>query len=196
MELLILCGGGMGQAAYDTARAMGCFQTIEVLDDLRTDVMGNLQQLEQWKSRFRCAYPAHGDPCVRAALYRRAKLLGYRFPPIVHPSAVVAPTVTMGEAVYIGPQSCVNPQAALGKGSIVNSGAVVEHHCRCGAFSHIAPGAVLLGGAMVGENALIGAGAVVLGKVKIGKFARLGAGAVAIYDIPDDATAVGVPAKL
>jgi len=196
MELLILCGGGMGQAAYDTACTMGCFSKIEILDDVRPDVMGNLDQLERWKGRFRCAYPAHGDPAVRAALYRRAGLLGYHFPPLVHSSAWVSPTVRVGEAAYIGPQSCVNTGAVIGKGCIVNSGAVVEHHSRCGAFSHIAPGATVLGGARVGDNTLVGAGAIVMNGITIGKNVRLGAGAVAVKDIPDDRTAAGVPAKL
>ena len=48
----------------------------------------------------------------------------------------------------------------------------------------------------VGNNVLIGAGAKVLGPIKIGDNARIAAGAVVIEDVPENATAVGVPAKI
>ena len=48
----------------------------------------------------------------------------------------------------------------------------------------------------LGDNVVVGAGAIVLGAVKIGEHARIGAGSVVITDIPANATAVGVPAKV
>lgn len=48
----------------------------------------------------------------------------------------------------------------------------------------------------IGENVLIGAGACILGDVKIGNNSRIGANAVVIRDVPENATAVGIPAKI
>ena len=48
----------------------------------------------------------------------------------------------------------------------------------------------------VGNNVLIGSGAKVLGPFKIGDNSRIAAGAVVLNEIPQDATAVGVPAKV
>lgn len=48
----------------------------------------------------------------------------------------------------------------------------------------------------VGNNVLIGAGAVLLGNIKIGNNVKIGANAVVLDDIPDNSTAVGVPAKI
>ena len=48
----------------------------------------------------------------------------------------------------------------------------------------------------VKKGALVAARAQVLGPVTIGERAKIGAGAVVITDIPADATAVGVPAKV
>ena len=48
----------------------------------------------------------------------------------------------------------------------------------------------------VGNNVLIGSGAKVLGPFKIGDNSRIAAGAVVLNEIPPDATAVGVPAKV
>jgi len=49
---------------------------------------------------------------------------------------------------------------------------------------------------IIGNNVRIGAGAKVLGSIRIGNNARIGANAVVLTDVPDGATAVGVPAKI
>jgi serine O-acetyltransferase len=48
----------------------------------------------------------------------------------------------------------------------------------------------------IGSGVFIGAGARVLGGIKIGDNASIGANAVVITDIPANATAVGIPAKV
>lgn len=49
---------------------------------------------------------------------------------------------------------------------------------------------------IIGNNVQIGAGAKILGGVRIGDNAKIGANAVVLIDIPDNCTAVGVPAKI
>jgi len=49
---------------------------------------------------------------------------------------------------------------------------------------------------IIGNNVRIGAGAKILGSIKIGNDVRIGANAVVLTDIPDGATAVGVPARI
>ena len=48
----------------------------------------------------------------------------------------------------------------------------------------------------VKQGAMLSANAQILGPVTIGKHTKIGAGAVVLKDIPDYATAVGVPAKV
>lgn len=48
----------------------------------------------------------------------------------------------------------------------------------------------------IGNNVLIGSGAKVLGPFKVGNNARIAAGAVVLDEVPENATAVGVPAKI
>lgn len=48
----------------------------------------------------------------------------------------------------------------------------------------------------IGNNVTIGAGAVLLGGIKIGNNVIIGANAVVLNDVPDNAIAVGVPAKI
>lgn len=48
----------------------------------------------------------------------------------------------------------------------------------------------------LGNNVLVGAGAKVLGSFKVGDNSRIAANAVVLNEIPDHATAVGVPARV
>lgn len=48
----------------------------------------------------------------------------------------------------------------------------------------------------IGNNVLIGAGAVILGDITVGNNVNIGANSVILKDVPDNSTAVGVPAKI
>ena len=53
-----------------------------------------------------------------------------------------------------------------------------------------------VGGPKIGSDCILGAGCVILGPIKIGNNVKIGANAVVLTDIPDNCTAVGVPAKI
>lgn len=48
----------------------------------------------------------------------------------------------------------------------------------------------------IGNNVLIGTGAKVLGPIKVGSNSRIAANSVVLNEIPEDSTAVGIPAKI
>ena len=49
---------------------------------------------------------------------------------------------------------------------------------------------------VIGDSVYIGAGAKVIGSVIVGDHAKIGANAVVLCDVPENAVAVGVPAKI
>lgn len=53
-----------------------------------------------------------------------------------------------------------------------------------------------MGNACVGDLSFIGAGAILLPGVKVGNNVKVAAGAVVTVDVPDEATCIGVPAKI
>jgi serine O-acetyltransferase len=53
-----------------------------------------------------------------------------------------------------------------------------------------------LQGPILGDNVYIGTGAKILGQIKIGNNVTIGANTVVLTDIPDNSTAVGVPARI
>ncbi len=48
----------------------------------------------------------------------------------------------------------------------------------------------------LGEGVVIGAGAKVLGPITIGAYAKIGSNAVVVKDVPPNATAIGIPARV
>lgn len=98
----------------------------------------------------------------------------------------------------------VNSGAQIGEGTMIDMNAVIGSRAVIGKTVHIGAGAVIAGvlepesaePVYIGDNAFVGANAVVLEGIKVGANAVVGAGAVVTRDIPENAVAVGVPAKL
>jgi serine O-acetyltransferase len=78
---------------------------------------------------------------------------------------------------------------------------VIGHHSKIGQYASVHQGVTIGGGGhggtfpVIGERVYFGAGAKIVGPVKIGNDVVIGANAVVTRDIPDDAVAVGIPAK-
>ena len=101
--------------------------------------------------------------------------------------------------VYIHPSTKIGMNLRLGYGG---SGTIIHKNCIIGNNCTLGTGVVLGGRSgikmvpVLHDNVYIGAGAKVLGPVTIGKNCKIGANAVVLQDLPDNATAVGVPAKV
>jgi len=54
----------------------------------------------------------------------------------------------------------------------------------------------IAGAPYICSGVYIGAGAKILGAIRIGKNSRIGANAVVLSDIPENSTAVGIPARI
>lgn len=100
----------------------------------------------------------------------------------------------------------IHPGAKIGKGLFIDHGmgVVIGETAEVGDNVTIYHG-VTLGGTgkdkgkrhpTVKDNVIIGAGAKVLGPIIIGNDVKIGANSVVLKDVPDNATAVGIPAKI
>lgn len=136
-----------------------------------------------------------GLPIIRQQLYDRFKGLGYNFATVVHPSAVIASEVVLGEGVQIMAGVVIQPGCHIGINSIINTRVAVDHDCIIGEHAHIAPGVTMSGGVTVGACSHIGTAATVIQGISIGKGCLIAAGAVVTKDIADGAKVRGVPAR-
>jgi UDP-3-O-[3-hydroxymyristoyl] glucosamine N-acyltransferase len=77
----------------------------------------------------------------RPQAYRRqTKKIGFKLPVIIHPKAVVAKDVEIGEGVFVAAGSVINPGTRIGRNAIINTSSSVDHDCEIGDFVHVAPG--------------------------------------------------------
>jgi len=81
-------------------------------------------------------------------------------------------------------------------GIVVHPDAVIGVNCLFFQQVTIGTGGSRSGCPRIGGHVDIGAGAKVLGGVVIGNHAKIGANAVVLCDVPDHATAVGIPARI
>ncbi len=99
-------------------------------------------------------------------------------------------------------------QAVIGRGTDFGPGFVVLHstgivingRVRGGRNVFLEHGVTIgeekRGVPTLGDDVFVGAGAKIFGGLKIGNGVRIGANAVVLTDIPDGATAVGIPARV
>ena len=131
----------------------------------------------------------------RVALLRTMQSLGLPAITIVHASAFVSKTATIGDGSQILANSSVCVDVSIGAGCIINTSASVDHDCILGEGVHIGPGAKLAGEISVGDGTFIGTGAIVLPGLTLGSDVIIGAGAVVTKNVDDHAKMVGNPAR-
>lgn len=139
---------------------------------------------------------AIGDNKIREKIYNKLINSGFSVISLIHPSAVISSSATIGEGSVVMAATIVNAEAKVGKGVILNSSCVVEHDCIIEDFVHISPKVALAGDVKVGRLSHIGIGSVAIQGVRIGLKSIVGAGSVIVRDIPSFSKAYGNPAKV
>ena len=204
-----LGAGGHARVVIDALRLMGGCELAGLLDADRTlwgtevlgiPVLGGDDLLPQLRAQG--VYHAFigvgttGTTVPRRRLYEEVRRQGFEVVRIIHPHAVISPSVHLGEGPTVLAAAVINAAARLGDDVIVNTGAIVEHECVLGHHVHIATGARLGGGVTVGDGTHIGLGASVRQGVRIGHDAIVGAGAAVVSDVSDRVVVAGVPARV
>lgn len=136
-----------------------------------------------------------GPNSLRTKIYQHFTQLGYSFKSVIHQTAIIASSVTLGEGVQMMAGTIAQTNVKIADNTIINTGAQIDHDCMIREHIHIAPGAVLSGAVTIGEGTHIGTGVTVIQNITIGKGCLIGAGAVVLKNIEDNKTAYGVPAK-
>lgn len=138
-----------------------------------------------------------GIPKVKEEIVRRLRPSSrLTFPSLVAPSALIGEDVTIGEGVVICDGTIVTSYVRLGAFTMLNLQVTVSQDCDLGEFVTVSPGANLSGYTSVGDGTDIGTNVTVIPSKKLGARCIIGASACVTSNIPDRATAVGIPAKV
>lgn len=138
-------------------------------------------------------------PGVHATMYHQAAHFCY-----CHKMKFLARTISQWSRFWTGIE--IHPGAKIGRRLVIDHGMgiVIGETAEIGDDCLIYHG-VTLGGTgkdhgkrhpTIGNNVLISCGAKVLGPFRVGDNARIASNAVVLSEVPEDATAVGIPAQI
>ncbi len=127
---------------------------------------------------------------------QKVEEMGFGFATIIHPTARVSRTATVGAGSIINAGALIASHTEIGRHVIINRGAMVGHHIKIGDYVTISPGANLAASVEIGSQAYVGMGAIVLQTLKLGERTIVAAGSVVTRDVPPRTKVMGVPAKI
>lgn len=175
---------------FDDGKAPGT-----LVDDL--PVIGDVASINRWGAPLAVAL-AVGTPGPRAAVVDRISNTSIDYPVLIHPTAIAeAPRhVRIGEGAIICAGTILTTRVVIGRHVVLNLHCTVGHESVIGDFCAFMPGCHISGEVTIGRASYWGTGAKIINRKTVGDCTTIGAGAVVIDDIPDHATAVGVPARV
>lgn len=114
---------------------------------------------KDWQGEAPCSVIRVEDPNL--ACMAAAKIFAPPEPvraPGVHPTAVVDPSVKLGEGVHVGAFTVIEKGAEIGAGAVIEAQVFIGEGCRVGAKTHIYPQVTLREGTVVGAECIIHCG--------------------------------------
>ena len=200
-EVIILGAGGHAKVIAESILKSGD-EVLGFLDDneeiqgkeiyLGRKVIGKINEVVNYQDKYFVI--GIGSNKVRKIFAEKYSNL--KWYTAIHPSAIIASDVVIGEGTVIMPGVVINPGAVVGKHCIINTAVSLDHDNRINDYVHISPGSHLAGTVTVGDSTWICAGVTIINNINIASGNIVGAGAVVINDITEqDSTYVGVPIR-
>lgn len=179
MNVTVIGAGGHGKVVVGAVLACGG-SVRRILDDneaswgqriMGIEVEGGLDLLGDGEA----AHIAIGSNRVRELISVRRP--GVSWASIIHPTAWVDPTASIGPGSLICAGAIVQPEAEIGRHCIVNTRASVDHECVLEDYAQVAPGASLGGQVRLEQGAYAGIGCAVHQGARLDRWSVLGGGA-------------------
>lgn len=198
-RIYIAGGGGFGLELYDflTARPgaieLAEHSVIGILDDSPTCEVLRHAPRAQYCGTIQDFRPepedsvaiAIGNAFVRRKIANLLRARGARLLTYIDPTALVAPSSTIGEGAIICPYSIVNAGASVGENVLVNVFCCIGHGAQTGAHSVLSPYCSLSGDSVLGECGFMGTRATLFPKVVLGARCTVDAHSAVRQSAPD-----------
>lgn len=180
-DLVIVGSGGHAKMCIELLKHVGTFNVVGIIDNHlepgstvhQLPVLGSDATLSTLRSQgLTLAVNGVGTRkgCgPRKRVYEALVKLGYSLPALIHPSAFVEPTASLGQGVQVMMGALVGNDVKVGENVIVNSGAIVSHDSRIESHTHLAPGSILAGSVIIGASSLVGMGVTIFMGITVGE---------------------------
>lgn len=159
-------------------------------------VLGDLDWLREHNNDNLGCVVAVGTCKTRKQVVERMQEIGVNFYNAIHPSVIMSEFVELGQGVVICAGSILTVNIRIGNHVHINLNCTIGHDAVIGRYCTINPTVKINGNNHLGEGVYVGTGATFIQRVSVGSWSTIGAGAVVTVDIPEQVTAVGVPAKV
>lgn len=203
-RLIIAAAGGFGRELAAYARDAG-FDVAGFLDDdgaalasrgglePGAGLLGSIAAYEPREDEMVAIGLGHVGTRLKVAEALISR--GARLATVVHPTAWVAPTASLGVGVAVAPFACVGPGVTLGDLTMLNTYASIGHDAVIGRCCVLSSYAVATGYSTLEDEVYLASHAVVAPGQRVGARARVSAGGVVFHDVPSGWLAAGNPAR-
>jgi len=137
-----------------------------------------------------------GSSSARMTIVEKLKAKGAVFATLIHPTAVIADSCTIGEAAIIYPFALISDNAVLGDGCIINMYSSVAHDSTLGDYCTISAHCDITGMCTLGDRVYMGTTSQIVPGSKIGNDVYICAGAAVMSHVRDGRKVLGNPAKI
>ena len=188
---------GHAKVIIDIIESMSGFEVGYIFDD--NPEIKSLNDYKVYSSKeieLLSKYPicfTIGNNEIRKKLSRKVEMM--IAPPLIHETAFVSKSVSIGEGTVIMPSAVVNASTKIGRHCIINTSSIIEHDVVIEDYVHVSPNATITGGITIGEGTHVGASATIIPNLKIGEWCTLGAGTVVIKSVSSNSKVVGNPSR-
>lgn len=158
-SLLILGAGTHGEVVKEIALACG-YKKIAFLDDNSNIAIGKIKNIDEFLE-YTDVVVSIGIGDLRECLLNQALKLGFQIPVLIHPSAYVSPSASIGMGTIVEPKSIINSNVIIDEGVIVSVGAIIDHNAKIDKYSQVNAGCIIKSGASVNSYVKLEVGEVV-----------------------------------
>ena len=206
--MLIIGAKGFAKEVLEVCHQNGELENLSLYDDVNDDVFGLLynkfpilksvaeakEYFEKVDKRFTIGI---GNPKLRKMIADKFSDLGGILVSTISTTSIIGSygnTIKKGSNIM--QKVVLTNDITVGEGSIINQLTSIGHDVSIGNYVEICPNVSISGNCKIGNETFIGTGAIILPNVQIGNNVIIGAGSVVSKDLPDNCTAVGIPAKI
>jgi len=132
----------------------------------------------------------------REAILTVLELPKERFATLIHPTAAVSTSSTIGHGVVLYPHVVVMAGVRIGDHVTVLANTVMNHNVVIEDFCIVTSGVNLSGQVRLGRGCYIGAGSSLIQDCTVGEWALVGLGSAVIRDVPPWTVVAGNPARV
>lgn len=139
---------------------------------------------------------AIGEPKTKFSIFKKIQNSNVDFPNVIHPNVLISDDfVELGIGNIITAGCIITCNIVIKDFVILNLMCTVGHDTTISSFASFMPSVNISGEVIIHEKVYVGTGAKIINQLEIGENTIVGAGAVVSKSLPENCTAVGIPAK-